>query len=403
MAKIVEQLSGKLRIAFISPYPPPKSRYVYGSGVAPYTKSLIEAIGGLAPNIEIHVIADQKIGVPKHYIENNITIHRVYNKTPLYIFQIFRELSRIKPDIVHIQHEYFLYGGPLTATLFPLLIVLSKLTSKKVIVTLHGVLPLKIIEDSGFRQENGIRGPVIILKIALLLVTRLIALFSDKIVVHETFLKEFLIKDYKANPKKIVIIPHGVENFSPIPNDEAKKILGFENKKILLYFGYLTGYKGIKELLHAYGNVAKSVSNTILIIAGGPHPRLVKESWYRNWIRDIIKRALNIQHEIGDKGRIIFTGYVPEDKIPLFFSAADVVILPYKARIASSGPEALAIAFERCYILRYVDAKKVDIFTSLIVKILTDIENCQKISNKLKRQRMWNQIARYYLYLYYAT
>ena len=186
----------KLRVAMVAPYPPPRSRHVYGSGVASYTKNLVEALRNIDPkSIEVHVVADYREGLPRLYIDNNIAVHRVYNRGPLYVFQVFRELCRIKPNITHIQHEYFLYGGLLTAALFPLLVALSRLISSKVVVTIHGVIPLKLLNDDEFRKENGIHGSALILKLGLLLVTKLIALFSSKVIVHEPFLKEYLVRD----------------------------------------------------------------------------------------------------------------------------------------------------------------------------------------------------------------
>lgn len=218
----------RLVIAIVSPYPPPKMKHVYGSGIAPYVKNLAEALRDADPKVEIHIVADRREDLPRLYIDNNIIIHRVYTRSPLYVFQIFKELCRVNPDIVHIQHGYFLYGGLITSIFFPILVALSKLVSKKVIVTIHDVVPLRLLEDAEFRIENGIHGPALILKLGLLLVTKLIVLFSNKVIVHEPFFKEYLVRDYKERPDKIVVIPHGVEDLKPLPKDEAKKMLGLE-------------------------------------------------------------------------------------------------------------------------------------------------------------------------------
>ncbi|MEM1646206.1 MAG: glycosyltransferase [Ignisphaera sp.] len=394
----------RLRIAMVSPYPPPGMKHVYGSGVASYTKNLVEALRDIDPKIEIHVVADRREGLPKQYIDKGIVVHRVYTRSPLYILQVFRDLCRIKPSVTHIQHEYFLYGGLITAVLFPLLVVLSKLVSRKIIVTIHGVIPLKLLNNYEFRKENGIHGPVPILKLGLLLITKLIVLFSSKVIVHEPFLKEYLVKDYKEKPSKIVVIPHGVEDLKPLPKDEAKKKLGLEGKTVLLCFGYLTGYKGIKELLDAYREIAKKIPNTVLIIAGGPHPRLAREKWYRNWIRGIVKKTLEIQQGIRNNGKILFTGYVSEDKVPLYFSAADVVVIPYKARIAASGPEALAIAFEKCHITKPVDSREnISTLVSSVINALLNTDSCQRRSVELKKSLLWSNIARQNLRTYLDT
>ena len=400
----------RLVIAIVSPYPPPKVKHVYGSGVAPYVRNLAEALRDTDPKLEIHVVADRREDLPRLYVDNNIIIHRVYTRNPLYVFQVFKELRRINPDVTHIQHEYFLYGGLITAVLFPLLVALSKLVSKKVIVTIHGVIPLKLLEDQEFRMENGIHGPASILKLGLLLVTKLIVLFSNKVVVHEQFLKEYLVNDYKEKPDKIIVIPHGVEDLKPLPKDEAKKRLGLEDRIVLLYFGYLTGYKGIKELLDAYKEIAMKIPNTVLIIAGGPHPRLAREKWYRDWIRNIVKKALDIQYEIKNNGKILLTGYVPEDNVPLYFSAADIVVLPYKARIAASGPEALAVAFKKPFVIAesFITSKGLKVskiqLSYLINSIISFVYNLQLYENRMtyiNSIRKWYNIAKVHLKVFF--
>jgi len=392
----------EFRIAIVSPYPPPKEKHVYGSGVISYTKNLVNALKDVVlPNIKIFVVADKHKGIPHVYREDRVYVIRCFSKNVLYIFQIFKQLCRIKPNIVHIQHEYFLYGGLLSATLFPLLVLFSRLVAEKVVITLHhGVFPLSNIDNRDFRKENGLKGPALLLKLGLLTITKMIALFAHKVIVHELFMKKYLVTDYKISTHKIKIIPHGVEDVKQLPKEESKRKLGLEGKTVLLYFGYLTGYKGLKELLDAYRDVAKKIPNTVLVIAGGPHPRLIREKWYRDWIRDLVKEALAIQWEIKDRGKIVFTGYVPEDEIPLYFSVADIVVLPYKARIAASGPEALAIAFERCYVIESVGHKNTYTLSSSITSALLSIEACRNRSADLKILRAWSNVARQHLRIY---
>jgi len=393
------------KVAIVSPYPPPGKKYAYGSGVVAYTKNLIEAFQKLNLSIEFHILADRQHNVPKVYYEGkNIIIHRVYNKNPLYIFQIFNALKKIRPDVVHIQHEYFLYGGTFSAVLFPVLVLLSKLVTRTVILTLHGVIPLRLLNNKEFKKENGIRGPTILLKLGLFLVTKFMIKLSDKIIVHEHYLKNYLINDYKCKHYKITIIPHGVEDLTPLPQVKAKEELKLEpTATVLLYFGYLAGYKGIEELLELYRELAKRIQKSVLIIAGGPHPRLVNESWYRSWLYKLIDKIRDLQREIDNNGQVIFTGYVPEEKIITYYSAADIVILPYRVRIASSGPEALAIGFEKCYVLLNINKEYLNLnknkYITYILNRITDTTCTDKI-RELKKKRIWPNIAKEHLKLY---
>ncbi|MEB3779185.1 MAG: glycosyltransferase [Desulfurococcales archaeon] len=393
----------KLKIAIIAPYPSPGEKHIHDSGVASYTKNLVENLKRVNPLLELHIISDYKNNKIKLYMDDhNIIVHRVYRREPRYIFKVIKAVYRIKPDIIHIQHEYFLYGGLLTTILFPLLIALLRLTFHTVIVTMHGVVPLKLLDDQEFKRENGIRGLTPVLKLGLLLVTKFIVLLSNKIIVHEPYLKEYLVKDYKEKPEKIIIIPHGVENnHNALPKEEAKKKLGLSERVVLMFFGYLTGYKGIEDLLDMYREIAKRIPNTALIIAGGVHPRLAREEFYREWIRSIIRKAAKIQYELHNKGRIIFTGYIPEKEIALYFSASDIIVLPYKVRIAASGPEALALAFEKCYVINSNKINnKNNYFIKHIINTLLNYEMCAKHSINLKTRRLWKNIAKLHLKTY---
>ena len=76
--------------------------------------------------MEVHVVSDRRDDLPRLYMDNNIIVHRIYDRRPIYVLQVFRELCEIKPKVTHIQHEYFLYGGLITAVLFPLTCAIHK-------------------------------------------------------------------------------------------------------------------------------------------------------------------------------------------------------------------------------------------------------------------------------------
>ncbi len=58
-----------------------------------------------------------------------------------YPFRVLAGTARAKPDIVHVQHEFFLYGGFLSALFFPVMLAMLKLLRKPLVVTVHGVIP----------------------------------------------------------------------------------------------------------------------------------------------------------------------------------------------------------------------------------------------------------------------
>ena len=82
-----ERVFVQLKICFVSTYPPIQC------GVAFYTQRLVRCLEGLKQPLDVSVFTD------------NIT-----RNDPKYPFRIIREIARLKPSIVHFQHEYLMYG-----------------------------------------------------------------------------------------------------------------------------------------------------------------------------------------------------------------------------------------------------------------------------------------------------
>jgi len=101
---------------------------------------------------------------------------------------------------------------------------------------------------------------------------------------------------------------------------EARKELKIpDNKKVLLFFGFIRDYKGLDILIDSFSKLNNEYH---LIIAGEVYGSFEK---YKDQI-DKIPNKENIS---------LFNDYIPDDKVPLFFSASDVCILPYKSATQS--------------------------------------------------------------------
>ncbi len=125
--------------------------------------------------------------------------------------------------------------------------------------------------------------------------------------------------------------PHPVyENFgASIPKVEAQKALGISARKVILYFGYIRAYKGLSVLIDAMKNL-----DDVLLIAVGEF--YDEESAYRQQVR-----TLNLE------SRVRFVAdYVPNDEVGKYFSAADVVVLPYRSA-TQSGIIQIAYNFDK--------------------------------------------------------
>lgn len=375
-----------MKIGIVSLYPPKGLKHFKLGGVASYTKNLVDSIISHS-KVEVTFFANKLDDKKEIYEEDKAKIIRCYSKNIFYPFQIFWNVIKYGNEIntIHIQHEYFLYGGIFSACLFPFMLLLFRLLRKSVIVTLHGIIPLSKI-DENFMKQNNMKGYPSILRLGLFAITKLISFFTTKIIAHENYFKNILTKDYGINKDKIVVIPHGIEERNDLINQEkAKEILGVKGKRVLLFFGYITGYKGLELLIDAFGCLDDK--KYFLFIAGGEHPRLKNDIAYQQYVKSLKEKARKISKNIA------FTGFVPEEKISLYFSAADLVLFPYKIAMASSGPLNLTFSYKKPFFVSKIFGK------SIGINKLTFDDNPMKLAKKISNQKSYNRFFKKVIYL----
>ncbi|MFN8352621.1 MAG: glycosyltransferase [Flavobacteriales bacterium] len=130
---------------------------------------------------------------------------------------------------------------------------------------------------------------------------------------------------------RVELLPHPLyDHFGArIPTAEARRQLGIaEGRRVLLFFGFIRDYKGLDLLIEAMAKLPKDI---VLVIAGEPYGDMTK-------YHDAIQR-------LGLKDRIVdHIRYIADQEVPRFFSAADVVVLPYRSA-TQSGITAIAQHF----------------------------------------------------------
>lgn len=397
-----------LRVGMVSPYPRRGEKHVATGGVASYARNLAEALAERA--VAVTVIADTLRGEREGSRETGgIKVIRCWPRNPGYVACILLAVWRYRRefDVVHLQHENFMYGGLFSAGVFPLLVYGLRILRKKVVVTLHQVPASQDITAS-FVRSNRLKGPAGVLRLMLKTITWLICRGSHAVVVHQRYFKELLIDEYSCSPNNIWVIPHGIEGRSDhIPPEVAKRHLNVEDKRVLLFFGYLSGYKGLEALIGSFAYL-KPQEKYLLIIAGGEHPRYKNDPAYKQSLAALKKRARSISPNIR------FTGFVPEEDIPVYFGAAELVILPYTQAFSSSGPMSLAIAYEKPVLISNIVARTLDkvvphaepteqALAQAIMKFFSDesLRIRTRIAMRdLKRERSWKQVAQRTIELY---
>lgn len=262
-------------------------------------------------------------------------IKNIWSKSAAYIYQIIREIIRDRPQVVHVQHEINMYGGIITATLFPLLLLALRASGVKLIVTVHASVYKSQIDReflSLFHKESALFG-VFSLKLFFHYVFKSISAFSHAIIVHTHLAKNILVEDYGVNAKLINVIPIAI----PIRSiDNSKK------QPYFLYFGYMVRRKGLGFALEGFRRFLNNnkLTSYKLVLAGGViggQEKALEE------IQDMIQ--LN-----GLQDKVIVKGFVKEDQLDQLYAGAHAVIIPAKISMGSSGPLFHAVSFGKCVI-----------------------------------------------------
>lgn len=138
--------------------------------------------------------------------------------------------------------------------------------------------------------------------------------------------------DFKGKDARHIILNHPLYDHygKRIDSGEARAKLGIDqDRKTILFFGFIRKYKGLDLLIEAFGKLDSSYQ---LIIAGecygsfDEYRAMIDKSPLRNNIR-------------------VFGDYISDSDVPLYFSAADVCVLPYRSA-TQSGITSVALHFE---------------------------------------------------------
>lgn len=332
-----------MKIVHISLYPPKGEKHISTSGVASYTKNLVTAIPYKSSN-EVYVLCDMIGGMYEKYQEDGITVVRCFSKSPRFFKQINAELKKISPNVTHIQQEISLYGNISTAYLLQWLVFVSRKFYP--IITLHGVVSLKKV-NKAFVKENNSSLPSLLVKAAFIIIYKPLTIWAKKIIVHEDYFKNILAHEYNVSRKKIKVIPHGVESLQADKKQTACKKLGLNpESNLVLFMGFLTGYKGIELLIEGFGKYARENPNAYLVVGAGVHPKLKNDQKYLQEYKRLQKKAKKLipQHQHR------WTGFIDEQHIRDHYSACDVSVYPYTIAMSSSGPMSFAIGFEKPFL-----------------------------------------------------
>jgi len=205
-------------------------------------------------------------------------------------------------DLVCLQHEYGIFGGPAGNHILALL----RRLKMPVITTLHTVLREPNPDQRRVMEE--------------------IAALSDRLIVMSQLSSQFLQEIFKVPGSKIDMVPHGVPDLPFLDPNFYKDRFGVEGKAVLLTFGLLSPNKGIENVIQALPHILSKHKNVVYIVAGATHPHVLRSEGdrYRQHLQALAK-------EVGVESKVFFHNrFVSPQEIVEFIGAADIYITPYR-------------------------------------------------------------------------
>lgn len=204
-------------------------------------------------------------------------------------------------DLVSLQHEFGIFGGPQGIYVTELL----KDLRKPVVTTVHTIVPDPSTEKREALQK--------------------VASLSDALIVMSDKSVEFLEELYGVPREKVHMIHHGVPDFPFIdPNDEKGR-WGLEGKTVLLTFGLLAARKGIEYMIDAMPPIVERFPDAVYVVLGATHPPAKKREGEK--YRFSLKRRAR---ELGVEGNVLFYDrFVSLEELVSFLASCDVYVTPY--------------------------------------------------------------------------
>ncbi len=286
-----------MRVAFISTYPPTHC------GIAEYTRMLIASLKSLNPRIEVYVVADKTVKKETWYDEYaGAYIYPAFIRGGSNLANIRKVLDEIgRVDILHIQHDYSLYGYSDEIIRITEWAQQQELADKTVI-TMHTVHHPYTNEPETIPFQKKLNK-------------------YNAVIVH-SHLQEFELRNQGVEPGKVWRIPHGTL-LNPYLGYPRRKLL--ENLKlreeringlIAVIPGFLKKDKGLDILLEALKIMKIARKDLTLIVAG--------EVWDKRVLEHLeaLDKVVNL---------VFWERYLENDEILQLNALADIIVLPYRS------------------------------------------------------------------------
>jgi len=367
-------------IALVGDYLPRKC------GIATFTTDLRESLNGGEGDTTCFVVPVTDVEGPYEYPEE------VRFEIPEQDLSSYKRgadfLNISNVDIVSLQHEFGIFGGPAGSHVLGLVRDLKM----PLVTTFHTILRKPNAEERRVMQE---------------LISR-----STRLVTMTQRGREFLQQIYQAPEAKIDLIPHGIPDMPFVDPNFYKDKFGVEGRVVLLTFGLLSPNKGIETVLNAMPEILSEFPRLVYIVLGATHPNLLREEGetYRLSLERLAQKN-NIQKNV-----IFYNRFVELEELKEFIGAADLYITPYmneaqitsgtlayafgagKAVISTPYWHALELLHEdRGVLVPFGDSKAIAGAVRDLLRDETRRHAIRKNAYQLGREMVWSNVAKLYM------
>ena len=300
------------RIALIGNSPPRLC------GLATFTRDVREALLSVYPELPVDLYAMNDPN-SAHAYGPEVTCQIAQEEIADYRIAA-QQINDSGADLVLVQHEYGIFGGPAGLHLLKLL----DRVQAPVVVTLHTVL----------EQPNADQRAVI----------EALARRATTLIVMAEKGREILMRVHGIAHNRIAVVPHGVPDRPLVPAESMKPKFGFTGHKVLLTFGLLSPNKGIETLIRALPTIVAAHPDVLYVVLGATHPHLVAREGesYR-------ERLKSLAAELGVENSVRFIdGFLDQQTLLDYLQAADIYVTPYLTKTQiTSGTLSYAVALGR--------------------------------------------------------
>jgi glycosyltransferase involved in cell wall biosynthesis len=367
------------KVAFLGDYLPRKC------GIATFTTDLRCAVAAEFPALQCLVVPVNDLAYGYAY-PPEVRFEIAEQDLPSYL-RAADFLNITDVDVVCVEHEFGIFGGPAGSYVLALLRELRP----PIVTTLHTVL----------REPNEEQRRVM----------RELVRLSTRLVVMAERGRDMLRDIYFVPEEKIDLIPHGIPDMPFADPNYFKDEFGVAGKQVLLTFGLLSPNKGIEYALRALPDIIREFPNIVYIVLGQTHPNLLRDEGeaYRLGL-ERLATDLGVQKNV-----VFFNRFVELEELMRFIGAADIYLTPYltESQITSGT---LAYAFgagnavvstpywhaqelltaERGVLVPFRDASAI---TGAVVELLRDEprrHSMRKHAYLLGRDMVWSRVAQLY-------